>query len=236
MTVRLHLFQRKRRMVGFIDDEDAERCLKYRWNLNSDYYVFSTTYICPEHHSGLHRFIMKPTAEQVVDHWNGNPLDNRKQNLRICTHAENNYNSIVPNIPDKTSRFKGVCKRERRWIAHIGFKHQRFHLGSFDNELDAARSYDTAALDKFGEFALTNEMMGLFEGIDPHEARKELIAQHRWSKEDWKEINKDWLRRPDLDKNNAKGELLTAYESSHRKGKRAKRMIFHFPPGVSPSA
>ncbi len=94
-----------------------------------------------------------------LDHIDHNGLNNRRNNLRPATRSQNNYNR------QKQSRlassvYKGVFLRKRsgRFEALIGIKGKRIYLGSFDSEIDAARVYNKAALEHFGEFAVLNEI------------------------------------------------------------------------------
>lgn len=109
----------------------------------------------------LHREVMRLAGLDVenrkVDHINGNPLDNRRCNLRLCTDAENLRNQRIRRVP-KTSRFKGVSqsKNHNRWRASIFKDYKRVHLGYFDTPEQAARAYDAAAVELHGNFARTN--------------------------------------------------------------------------------
>ena len=106
----------------------------------------------------LHRLLMDPPAGMVVDHKNGNPLDNRRVNLRLCTPDENSYNK--PGKPKAVSRFKGVSYRaaRRHWIATIQKDGKAHYLGSSRFEDEAARIYNEAAKRLFGEFAWLNDV------------------------------------------------------------------------------
>ena len=104
----------------------------------------------------MHRLIIGAKDGEVVDHRNRNGLDNRKQNLRICTHAENTRNSR-PHF--SSSNYKGVHKNNRRgkdWTSSIRFNGKLYHLGYFDREVDAARAYDAKAKQYFKTFAYLN--------------------------------------------------------------------------------
>lgn len=111
----------------------------------------------------LQRLIMAPPPGMVVDHINGDGLDNRRANLRICTHAENMRNSAVHFSPRKTSRFKGVMHHPKtgKWQAAIQQNGVRLFLGTFEQEERAARAYDAAAKVLHGRFAKTNATLGL---------------------------------------------------------------------------
>lgn len=102
--------------------------------------------------SYLHREIMKPPPELVVDHINGNGLDNRKKNLRICTQAQN-----VRNRAPIKGRYKGVSSRGGGvWRARITVDGRMIYLGDHLSEIAAAKAYDQAAIRFHGEFARLN--------------------------------------------------------------------------------
>jgi len=85
-----------------------------------------------------------------VDHKNGDPLDNRRQNLRLCTHAQNQHNTGLSCV--NTSGFKGVSKRGKRWKAQIRINGKQTYLGTYDTPEEAGAAYDAAALKVQGEF------------------------------------------------------------------------------------
>ncbi len=102
----------------------------------------------------MHRVIMNAAPHETVDHRDGDGLNNRRENLRICTATENKRNRRV----SSWRRFKGVsfvpgCGRPR---ASICFNKKQIRLGRFDTEEEAAIAYDSAARHYFGEFALCN--------------------------------------------------------------------------------
>ncbi len=105
----------------------------------------------------MHREIMNFPKGLLVDHRNNNTLDNRRANLRPATSSQN----MVNRRRDKSknsSQFRGVrFRKERgRWSAQITINGKTFWLGSYDNEIDAARAYDRAAMKYHGEFAKLN--------------------------------------------------------------------------------
>ena len=93
---------------------------------------------------------------EFCDHINGNGLDNRRENLRICTHAENQRNSR--SARGSSSQYKGISwnKRDKRWYSHIRIDDKQQHLGVFTSEVKAAKAYDAAALKHWGRFAKPN--------------------------------------------------------------------------------
>jgi hypothetical protein len=104
----------------------------------------------------LHREIMKAPEGLLVDHRNFDGLDNRRSNLRIATHGENNQNKRKRK--GATSRYIGVSfdNWAGKWRARIMYKGKMIFLGHFDNEIDAAKAYDAAAKKYYGEFARLN--------------------------------------------------------------------------------
>ena len=104
----------------------------------------------------MHRQIMNAPAHLVVDHIDHNGLNNRKENFRVCTFAENCRN--MRSTASKTSRYKGVHwnKRMGKWAAQITFENKNYHLGYFTDETAAARAYDEKAAELHGQFASLN--------------------------------------------------------------------------------
>lgn len=104
----------------------------------------------------MHREIMNAPKGMVVDHIDGNGLNNRKSNLRICTQAQNNLNSRPKR--NCSSRYKGVSfyKRDKIWQVQIFHNSRTIFLGRFDDEIEAALAYDRKAAELFGEFAYLN--------------------------------------------------------------------------------
>jgi hypothetical protein len=105
----------------------------------------------------LHREIMKAPPALLVDHRNSNGLDNRRANLRLATHSQNQCNK-GKSRPNSSSRFIGVYfeKRSSRWVAKIVLHGKRIWLGRFNDELAAAHAYDAAAMKYHGDFARIN--------------------------------------------------------------------------------
>lgn len=109
----------------------------------------------------MHRLILGAPRGMFVDHINGDGLDNRRENIRLCTNSQNMMN--IRKSPGRSSRFKGVSwdTKNRKWVAQIEKNRITTYLGGLDSEERAARQYDRAARLMFGKFARTNIMMGL---------------------------------------------------------------------------
>lgn len=104
----------------------------------------------------LHREIMGVGfgSGVEVDHINGNSLDCRRANLRVATRTQQGQNARRPD--HNTSGYKGVASSRGRWRAFIKLDQRQRHLGCFRTRAEAARAYDAAALELFGEFARLN--------------------------------------------------------------------------------
>lgn len=151
-----------RGLVALVDDDDYDRVAAVgKWYANpSDrtFYARKNFYIgggrrAPRYRSlKMHTLI---TGLALVDHANNNGLDNRKANLRPATQQQNSRNRQLRS--DNSTGYKGVSfSRERNdWTACI-FDGRTIHLGRHPNPIAAARAYDAAALDLFGEFARLN--------------------------------------------------------------------------------
>jgi len=105
----------------------------------------------------MHRQILKIKDKLFVDHINGDGLDNRKANLRAATALQNSWNMKKVGIKT-SSRYKGVIwnKQVKKWSVQMNVYRKSRFLGYFDNEVEAAKTYDEAAKKYFGEFAMLN--------------------------------------------------------------------------------
>jgi hypothetical protein len=132
----------------------------YRWRVSYFGYVVRNA-TGAEKDAGLphvvtmHRQIMQPPGDMEVDHRNRDTLDNRDENLRVCTTAENRRNSL--SFRGK-SKYKGIYlhKDTGRWMARLVIDNKTYFLGRYVAEEEAARAYDAAALHHYGAFARTN--------------------------------------------------------------------------------
>lgn len=114
-------------------------------------------------HVYIARLIINVPVGFEPDHINRNRHDNRRENLRIATREQNQANLGLRKTSN--SGFKGVswCEFTHKWRAVLGCKKKYVNLGRFSNILDAAKAYDKAAIQHFGEFAVTNESLGLYK-------------------------------------------------------------------------
>lgn len=146
---------------ALVDFEDYEYLNELKWHIHKNgnqLYARSVFYENKKQKSiYMHRLILEPKGK-CIDHINGNGLDNRKCNLRICERHENALNRKM-NI-NNLSGFKGVSwfKVAKKWRAQIQYKKIVYYLGSYEKRIDAARAYNKAAIKFFGEFAKLNEI------------------------------------------------------------------------------
>ena len=152
--------------VALVDDCDFDRVSAHKWQARVWFRADGSSRVSAQGMvrksdgnrtmQQLHRLIMDAPAGMQVDHINSNPLDNRRVNLRLCTATENNHN-MRPRTGG-LSVYKGVHwhKGVRKWVAQIKCYDKRIYLGCFSSELDAAKAYDAAAVEMFGEFARMN--------------------------------------------------------------------------------
>jgi hypothetical protein len=150
--------------VAIVDDDDYEYLNQWKWcvriNKKDVYYATRSDYSIKGKTSciSMHRQIMNATKGYVVDHINQCTLDNRKVNLRICTHTQNLHNR--PKNINNTSGYKGVgwCNKYEKWRAKIWLNSKCYHVGYYIDVIDAARAYNAAALKYHGEFAHLNKI------------------------------------------------------------------------------
>lgn len=161
----INLTQGKRALV---DNEDYKHLNQWKWHY-SQYGYASRRYVKSDGKITkilMHRQIFNANVGIELDHINGNRIDNRKHNLRICTRSQNAMNKY--GSKNASSGYKGARwhKGAKKWIANIRVNKILIHLGYFINKEDAARAYNKAAIKYFGEFAKLNKACGKIPGDD----------------------------------------------------------------------
>ena len=158
--------QLTRGLMAIVDDSDFEMLSRWKWyamkvgklNGRPKYYAARTDYKTRKCVL-MHREIMIPSDILTVDHRNPDAtLDNRRQNLRLATNAENSQNQRK-RLGKTTSRFKGICFQSdrRTWEASVCASGKRIRVGRIRDEADAAQIYNLLALEAFGQFARMNQ-------------------------------------------------------------------------------
>jgi hypothetical protein len=147
--------------VAMIDDDDYDLLNTHHWYTSiSKTHHKTNYYACCMHeykYMSMHQFIIgKAPKGYIVDHKDGNGLNNRRDNLRYVTKSQNAQNMTTKKTG--SSKYKGVAysKFAKKFQAHYMKDYKHYHLGYFNNEIDAAIAYDSAVRIAFGEFARTN--------------------------------------------------------------------------------
>jgi hypothetical protein len=144
---------------AIVDIEDFDWLSQ--WNWYAEWSPCSHSYYAARRdenndYVSMHRIITDAPPSKEVDHDNHDTLDNRRDNLRVCSRQQNRFNQGLRS--NNTSGFKGVSwsKKLSKWWGNIRINGKTLHLGYFASKEEAARAYDEAAKKHFGEFAKLN--------------------------------------------------------------------------------
>jgi hypothetical protein len=142
---------------ALVDDADIELVAPYSWYRHSNGHggFYARAYLPGSGRGAPHGYMHQLLAGRGADHENGDGLDNRRANLRVATGSQNMANQ---GSRGGTSQYKGVGwhRGAGKWIARITVNYQGRHLGLFADEEAAARAYDAAAFEAWGEYARLN--------------------------------------------------------------------------------
>ena len=146
---------------AIVDPADYKRLSKYEWYAEKGTRNFYTVRRANDPKRSkfaaiyMHRELIKVADGLLIDHVNQNSMDNRRDNLRAATRAQNACNRRkLPN--SFGSKYKGIYRQKTRWVARIMSEGKRIYLGCFKDEINAAKAYDRAAIKYHGEFASLN--------------------------------------------------------------------------------
>lgn len=142
--------------VALVDDEDFESLNQFKWCAHkhgNTFYAVRSIYANGKQSIYMHGAIM---GGKGVDHIDGCGLNNQKSNLRLCTQSQNNMNRNKQG--NTSSVYKGVyfSKRDKKWMARIKINRKFIYLGLYNTEVEAAKAYNTKAIELFCEFANLN--------------------------------------------------------------------------------
>jgi len=139
-----------------VDDKDYEALNRYKWFYHTTGYAM--TWVRDRNGRRMirmHRLILKITDPNIqIDHRDRDGLNNQRYNLRVSTQRENVFNTDKPK--NNTSGFKGVSRKNGRWVSRISDKYKRKYLGIYDTPIEAAIRYDKEAKKLHGGFACLN--------------------------------------------------------------------------------
>ena len=155
----IYLIDKNNEVCGkaLIDLEDIDKVKDIKWH-KSD--LQRNTYYCISNDKKwrrLHRLILGVEDSNVfIDHINHNGLDNRKENLRICTNQQNMCNCVIPK--NNTSGCKGVqwSKDKNKWTVQVSVNNKTKYIGRFNNYDDAVKARKEAVKKYYGEFCNEN--------------------------------------------------------------------------------
>ncbi len=144
--------------VALVDDEDYGRVSAYRWMAWWNGHRWYAITKIDSQRVLMHRFVLAAAPDQQIDHINGDGLDNRRSQLRFVTSQQNSMNRGLRR--GANNQYKGVSMTNppsmSTWKAQILVDGKRLYLGSYRTPEDAAKAYDAAAKEHFGEFAWLN--------------------------------------------------------------------------------
>jgi HNH endonuclease len=140
-------------LFATVDAADYEEVRKYRWRaIRHGRNAYAAT-----RKNGrtvyMHRMFMRPRKGYVVDHIDGNGLNNRRCNLRVCTPAQNLANK---GPRGGSSPFVGVYRSKDKWVAHVMCRGKHYYVGAFADEVAAAKARDRKAYELHGQYAYLN--------------------------------------------------------------------------------
>jgi len=138
--------------VATVDAADYEWLSRFRWHATCSRGRYYAATVIDGRSISMHRMIANPGPGEVVDHVDGQSLNNRRANIRTCTPQQNRYNTR----PFGKSPYVGVSRSGKRWQAKIKHKGRTLFLGYFDDPVEAARARDAAARKYHGKYAWLN--------------------------------------------------------------------------------
>jgi hypothetical protein len=151
--------------VALVDDIDYEFLKNFKWRISNLGYVFTQVGMRKSKEFNvkigmtyIHRLVINPPSDKVCDHINLDKLDNRRENLRVCTRHENLFNR--PKRKDSTdSKYIGVYfeKKSKKWVASFSIDKKQYKF-RHESETDAALTYNKLAIQHRGQYARLNDI------------------------------------------------------------------------------
>jgi len=151
--------ENKGKYFAMVDDEDYDYLMQWNWSVsnqqNKSIYAVKGGYANGKNENKIrmHRLILGITdSEILVDHKDGNGLNNQRSNIRVATRSQNNSNRR----PYGVFKYLGVYFNHGKWVGYVTVDRKRIYTDRFENEDDAARARDILAKKMQGEFANLN--------------------------------------------------------------------------------
>ena len=154
--------KKKGQFECIVDNSDYKSLCKNKWSVRPGHktnYAYKTIKINVKRSTiTMHQIIMSSKPGEQIDHINGNGLDNRRKNLRICTASQNRMNRGLQ--INNQSGAKGVdwMPKRNKWRARIQVGGKQIHLGVFKNKIDAIKKYNSVVVKIHKEFAVKNKL------------------------------------------------------------------------------
>lgn len=139
-----------------VDPDVMAKAVRRSWHMHQDYPATTIGSGKKAYKLYLHRFVLSAKSGTIVDHKNGDHLDNRRANLRLASKGENTINR--DRLSTNHSGYKGVSQRGSRYRAFVHKDGTTIYLGSFSSAKDAACAYNRGAKKHFGKFAKLNRV------------------------------------------------------------------------------
>jgi hypothetical protein len=147
-------------LFATVDTADYKRLSRYKWfPMHRGRLTYAFCHLPGGKVMSMHRMLIRPRAHKVVDHIDGNGLNNRRCNLRECSQRQNLANTRPPRdakLYGDTPHYIGVRRCRNKWQASITYRGKFYHLGLFDDPVAAAKARDRKAYEFWGSYAYLN--------------------------------------------------------------------------------
>jgi hypothetical protein len=162
-----------------IDDDDYELVNQFKWRLDPSGYAKRTTRLPDETDRLMHRLIMNTPKGMLTDHRNGEKLDNRRENLRVCTNSQNTRYRLTHRSNKNGLREVCYCDQTGKWKAYATQNGKQLWLGRYDELQDAINARDSAVMTIEPDFSIPNSHNQVIVESLSEEARRSRVDRRR---------------------------------------------------------